>query len=138
MPVISNGPYSYERVNVESQRLDINSMLNWTERTIRLRKECPELGWGDYKVLHTGQANVLGIRYDWRNNSLVILHNFHEKPRSVVLEVEGEGGHTLTNLLPGESSPAMSNGKHKIVLEGYGYRWYRVGGLSHILKRKKY
>jgi maltose alpha-D-glucosyltransferase/alpha-amylase len=138
LPVISNGPYSYERVNVESQRLDINSMLNWTERTIRLRKECPELGWGDYKVLHTGQASVLGVRYDWRSNSLVILHNFHERPRSVVLEVEGEGGRTLTNLLPGESSPAMSNGKHKIVLEGYGYRWYRVGGLSHILKRKKY
>jgi len=138
LPVISKGLYSYERVNVESQRLDINSMLNWTERTIRLRKECPELGWGEYTILRTGHRSVLGIRYDWRNNSLVILHNFHEKPCSIALEVGGEGGGTLTNLLPGESSQAMSNGKHKIVLEGYGYRWYRVGGLSHILKRKKY
>ena len=77
------------------------------------------------------------IRYDWRNNSLVILHNFHEKPCSIGLEVGAEGGETLTNLLPGESSLTMSNGKHKIVLEGYGYRWYRMGGLSHILKRRK-
>jgi maltose alpha-D-glucosyltransferase/alpha-amylase len=99
---------------------------------------CPELGWGEYEVPHTGHANVLGIRCDWRDNSLVVLHNFHEKPCSIALEVEGEGAGMLTNLLPGESSQAMSNGKHKIVLEGYGYRWYRVGGLSHILKRKKY
>jgi maltose alpha-D-glucosyltransferase/alpha-amylase len=32
----------------------------------------------------------------------------------------------------------MPNGKHRIALEGYGYRWYRVGGLGHILKRKTY
>jgi len=24
------------------------------------------------------------------------------------------------------------------VLEGYGYRWFRVGGLNYILNREKY
>jgi hypothetical protein len=28
-----------------------NSMLNWTERIIRMRKEVPEVGWGDFKVI---------------------------------------------------------------------------------------
>lgn len=138
LPVISEGPYSYERVNVESQRLDINSMLNWMERMIRLRKECPEFGWGDYRILTTGDPNVLAIHYEWRKNALVTLHNFHEKPCTISLEVGGEKGGTLTNLLPGEASHAMPNGKHSIVLEGYGYRWYRVGGLGHLLKREKY
>jgi maltose alpha-D-glucosyltransferase/alpha-amylase len=137
-PLISNGPYAYQRVNVESQRLDINSLLNWTERMIRLRKECPELGWGKYKILQTGHPSVLAIHYEWRNNSLVTLHNFHEKPCTVSLQIGGKEAVTLTNLLPGEPSRAMPNGKHKIALEGYGYRWYRVGGLGHILKRKTY
>jgi maltose alpha-D-glucosyltransferase / alpha-amylase len=106
------------------------------ERIIRLRKECPEFGWGDYKVLNTGDPSVLAIRYDWRNNTLVTLHNFHEKPCSISLD-PGSGGGTLTNLMAGESSEAMSNAKHKIVLEGYGYHWYRVGGLSHVLKRER-
>src|SRR5207249_4442264 len=48
LPVINKGPWSYRRVNVEVQRRDNNSMLNWTERMIRLRKECPEFGWGTY------------------------------------------------------------------------------------------
>ena len=116
----------------------INSMLNWTERMIRLRKECPEFGWGKYKILHTGNPSVLAIHYEWRNNSLVTIHNFHEKPCTITIEVGGKEGASLTNLLPGEPSRGMPNGKHKIVMEGYGYRWYRVGGLSHILKREKY
>ena len=33
------------------------------------------------------------------------------------------------------SQPSRRAGKHRIVLEGYGYRWYRVGGLDYLLKR---
>ena len=47
MPVISEGPYGYEHVNVAEQRRDPNSLLNWTERMILMRKEVPEIGWGD-------------------------------------------------------------------------------------------
>jgi maltose alpha-D-glucosyltransferase / alpha-amylase len=46
IPVIDEGPYGYEHVNAAKQRRDPNSMLNWTERIIRMRKEVPEVGWG--------------------------------------------------------------------------------------------
>ena len=138
LPVISRGPWSYRRVNVESQRRDPNSMLNWTERMIRLRKECPELGWGTYEVLKTRSPHVLGIRYEWRNNALVTLHNFHEKPVSLAVDLGEKKDQRLVNLIVGEHSQAGPDGVHRIVLEGYGYRWYRVGSLGHILKREKY
>ena len=35
-------------------------------------------------------------------------------------------------------SRAAENGKHKVCLEGYGYRWYRVGGLDYLLKRSEF
>ncbi len=138
LPVISKGPYSYERVNVEGQRRDINSLLNCTERMIRLRKECPEIGWGTYRVLNTGDSCVLGIRYDWRNNGIIALHNFNKSPRTITLQAGGENDALLVNLFTTEHSRARSDEKHKIILEGFGYRWYRVGGLAHILKREKY
>ena len=53
-PVISDGPYGYEHVNVADQRRDPDSLLNWTERIIRMRKEVPEIGWGDFEVLAGG------------------------------------------------------------------------------------
>ena len=45
------------------------------------------------------------------------------------------GGELLVNLLAEDHSRANESGKHRIVLEGYGYRWYRVGGLDYLLRR---
>ena len=38
-PLIRDGEFGYERVNVEQQRRDPHSLLNQIERMIRLRKE---------------------------------------------------------------------------------------------------
>jgi maltose alpha-D-glucosyltransferase / alpha-amylase len=64
LPVINKGPYGYEHVNAARQRRDPNSMLNWTERIVRMRKEVPEVGWGDFKVLSLRDPAILISRYD--------------------------------------------------------------------------
>jgi maltose alpha-D-glucosyltransferase / alpha-amylase len=137
LPVIDKGPFGYEHVNAAEQRRDPNSMLNWTERIIRMRKEVPEVGWGDFQVLRTGTPSVFAIRYDWRNNSVLFVHNLDAKPREIAFstEVEGEKGRLLVNLLTDEHSRAADDGKHHLLLDAYGYRWYRVGGLDYLLKR---
>jgi maltose alpha-D-glucosyltransferase / alpha-amylase len=139
IPVIDKGPYAYEHVNAAEQRRDANSMLNWTERIIRMRKEVPEIGWGDFEVLNTNTPAVLAMRYDWRNNSTLFVHNLDSKPRKISFAsgVEGERGKLLVNLLTDEHSWADDGGKHHILLEAYGYRWYRVGGLDYLLKRSE-
>jgi maltose alpha-D-glucosyltransferase / alpha-amylase len=32
----------------------------------------------------------------------------------------------------------LQNGKHRVCLDAYGYRWYRVGGLDYLLKRREF
>jgi maltose alpha-D-glucosyltransferase / alpha-amylase len=136
-PVIDKGPYGYDHVNVAKQRRDPNSMLNWTERIIRMRKEVPEIGWGDFTVIATRDPAVLVIRYDWRDNSVLFVHNLDEKPREIAFAagVPGDAGKLLVNLLSEDHSQANGQGKHTLMLEAYGYRWYRVGGLDYLLKR---
>jgi maltose alpha-D-glucosyltransferase/alpha-amylase len=136
-PVIDEGPYGYAHVNVAMQRRDPNSMLNWTERIIRMRKEVPEVGWGDFEVIAVSDPAVLVLRYDWRNNSVLFIHNMHEEPREISFTVglPGEAGKLLINLLSEDHSHADKRGRHTLVLEPYGYRWYRVGGLDYLLKR---
>ena len=140
LPVISGGPYGFEHLNAAEQRRDINSMLNWTERIIRMRKEVPEVGWGPFEVLDVGNDAVLAVRYDWRNNSVLFLHNFAHDPCEVEFSagLKDERGNLLVNLLGPDHSRAAENGKHKVCLEGYGYRWYRVGGLDYLLKRSEF
>jgi maltose alpha-D-glucosyltransferase/alpha-amylase len=136
VPVVASGPFAYQHVNAAQQRRDPNSMLNWTERIIRMRKEVPEIGWGDFAVLRTHPA-VLAIRYDWRGNSVLFVHNLASTPRELDLSVgvAGESGRLLVNLLSEDHSKAGRDGKHRLLLEAYGYRWYRVGGLDYLLKR---
>jgi maltose alpha-D-glucosyltransferase / alpha-amylase len=137
LPVIDKGPYGFEHVNAAEQRRDANSMLNWTERIIRMRTEVPEIGWGDFEVLDTGTPEVFAMRYDWRNNSVLFLHNLDPKPREVSFRsgIKGEAGKLLVNLLTDQHSRANKRGRHDVLLEPYGYRWYRVGGLDYLLKR---
>ena len=33
--------------------------------------------------MKTGDTVVLGVRYDWRNNSVLFLHNFAQDPREI-------------------------------------------------------
>jgi maltose alpha-D-glucosyltransferase/alpha-amylase len=112
-------------------------MLNWTERIIRMRKEVPEVGWGDFQVIAIKDPAILIMRYDWRNNSVLFVHNLDEKPREITFsaEVEGDAGKLLVNLLAEDHSHADARGRHTLVLEPYGYRWYRIGGLDYLLRR---
>jgi maltose alpha-D-glucosyltransferase/alpha-amylase len=142
IPVISGGPYGFEHINAAIQRRHPDSLLNWTERIIRMRKEVPEVGWGDFTVIPSRDPSVLIMRYDWRNNWVLFVHNFDGKPHE--LEFSGglggedaEHGMLLVNLLAEDHSRAGKNGKHRLVIEGYGYRWYRVGGLDYLLRRSE-
>jgi maltose alpha-D-glucosyltransferase / alpha-amylase len=140
VPVISGGPYGYEHINAAIQRRHPDSMLNWTERIIRMRKEVPEVGWGDFAIIPSHDPAALVIRYDWRNNSVLFVHNFDAKPREIAFSVGldrkyAENEMMLINLLSEDHSQADKGGKHRLVIEGYGYRWFRVGGLDYLLRR---
>lgn len=130
VPVIDDPIYGYERVSVEDQRRDPQSLLNWMEQKIRMRRECPEISWGDWKILKTGTDGVLAMRYTWNGKTLTTLHNFTGEPR--VARIGGAGGEgTMVDLLATHNSTADARGRHRLELEAHGYRWFRSGGIDH-------
>ncbi|APG04322.1 trehalose synthase [Luteibacter rhizovicinus DSM 16549] len=131
--VIAEGPFGFAHVNVAEQRRDPGSLLNWMERVIRMRKEILEVSWGDFEVLPLDDNAILMLRYTWRGNSVLFLHNLSDAPCEAVFTLADN----LVNLLSDDHSEAEGKGKHRILLEPYGYRWFREGGLGYILKRKE-
>jgi maltose alpha-D-glucosyltransferase/alpha-amylase len=126
-PVIADPIYGYTRVNAEAQRRDPHSLLNWMERKIRMRKECPEISWGDWNVVPTNAPPVLAMRYEFDGRALFILHNFSEKPQAITVDARTAGDRTLIDLLATNDSRADDNGRHTIDLPPYAYRWFRAG-----------
>ena len=103
-----------------------------------MRKEVPEIGWGDFVVASTGDPAVLA-------HPLRLAQQFRaHRPQPATASrarspstrgLERERAPSLVNLLSEDHSRADARGKHRLLMEGYGYRWYRVGGLDYILNR---
>ncbi|MFL6354132.1 MAG: hypothetical protein ACJ74Z_20085 [Bryobacteraceae bacterium] len=137
LPVIRGGAYGFERVNVAEQRRDPNSLLNWTERLIRMRKEVPEIGWGDFEVLRTGTWDVLAIRYDWRNNSVVVVHNLSAIPHQIWLNgnLKGEDSNRLANILFDGAQHCKRMGQALHFARALWVSLVSRGRLEYLLKR---
>ncbi|TDE14493.1 alpha-amylase family protein [Dyadobacter psychrotolerans] len=127
-PVINKGDYGFQRLNVAVQTRDQSSLLNWNARMIKLRKSCPEIGLGDYTLLNAGSPDILAIRYDYNGQSLLIVHNFSDKPRKA--SVASGKSKVLYDLMTDPQDQKPEAGKFKLSLEGYGYKWFR---LDHII-----
>jgi len=136
-PVISDAVYGYQKVNVAQQRREPESLLNWTERRIRMRKECPELGWGDYTVLRVDVPEVLAIRYDFRGVSMLTLHNFSSRRQSFAVDPRTDNGGRLVDVFD-ENHSRSESGTHEVTLPPYGARWYRVGAPDNALNRTSF
>jgi maltose alpha-D-glucosyltransferase/alpha-amylase len=135
VPIIDDEEHGYRRVNVADQRRDPNSLLNWTERRIRTRKELPEIGWGECTVIDGGAPSVLVLRYMWRNTALAIVHNFSDREQTARFDVDAPNGELLCDLFDDDHSRATAGGRHDVRLPPFGHKWFRVGGSDTVLRR---
>jgi maltose alpha-D-glucosyltransferase/alpha-amylase len=125
-PVHAEGPYGYRTVNVADQRHEPGSLYSWTAQAIRTRRECPELGWGEWRTLDVGDPRVLAIETRWREHRTVTLHNLSAEPAEIRLPDDAGGpaeGERLTQVL-GDADPP-DNPAREITLGRYGFRWLR-------------
>jgi glycosidase len=124
-PIVADGPFGFREVNAARQRRDPHSLLNWMERLIRRRRECPELGWGRWGLLDAGDPAVFAHRADWDDSTVVAVHNLAGREVTARLEL-GEDG-KLIDLFDQAEHP-LEGGSAELALGPYGARWFRVGG----------
>jgi maltose alpha-D-glucosyltransferase/alpha-amylase len=125
-PVHADGPYGYRTVNVTDQRHDPGSLYSWVARAIRVRRESPELGWGEWRTLDVDDPHVLVIETRWRDDRTVTLHNLSAEPAKVRLPDDADApdqGRRMHQTL-GDTDPPYSPGQ-EISLGRYGFRWLR-------------
>jgi trehalose synthase len=122
-PLVESGPFGFQEVNVTRQRRDAAALLNWMERLIRRRRECPEFGWGEWALLDSGDAAVFAQRSDWDGSTVVAVHNLAGRDASARLELGGQG--ELVDLFE-EDDHELTAGAVTLELPPYGARWFRI------------
>ena len=124
-PVISEGEYGYERLNVDVQRDDDQSLLAWFERMLRALRECPESGDGQWTLLDTGSEHVLGLRLEGATGTTIALSNLADEPETVDLSPEIGTSVGLLEMFANRRYGRRPFDVSNLELDGWGYRWLR-------------
>jgi maltose alpha-D-glucosyltransferase/alpha-amylase len=131
-PVIADGEYGYPKINVDAQQRDPQSLLHWMARLIRARKQCPEMGWGSWEILETGDPAVFAHCCSFREGTVLAVHNLADREAAVRIDLGKASGEPWVEIL-GDQPFATVDGSQALELKPYGYRWIRVGGARRFL-----
>jgi maltose alpha-D-glucosyltransferase/alpha-amylase len=127
--MLSGGDYGFEKVSVGTLRSDPDSLLNWMASLIRTRRECGEIGAGSWEVVKTGNDAVLGLRYDNEDSSVLVLNNLSPDRYTITLDLTEAEIADATDLLGDRTYGPINPDTKRMRLDGYGYRWLRIGGM---------
>lgn len=131
-PVISEGEYGYQHVNVSFEQRDPTSFLNWMEHLVRTRRQCPEFGEGKWRILETDEPAVFAHACEVDGATVIALHNLSDRPCAVtrkeiqhqhLIEVFGDN-FSLTR--HDQRYEPLDKNFSMIPINAYGYRWFRV------------
>ena len=121
-PMISGGEFGFERVNVEAQEHDEESLLNFLRRAIRVYKQHPAFSGGHWEFMPSGDPGVLLHCCDYNGDRVYALNNLTGEPRSI-------RAHVLAGLREIMSDAAYPpSAGEEFSLNPFGFRWLRQEG----------
>jgi maltose alpha-D-glucosyltransferase/alpha-amylase len=125
-PVIADGPYAYRRINVTDQQRQSESLLSWMAEALRTRLRVREFGRGRWTLHETEHSAIFAHSCTIDGSSAVAVHNLSSNEARGRIDLTELEGTELEPLLGSRESVALEKGVAELILEGYGYRWYRL------------
>jgi alpha-glucosidase len=80
----------YGKYNVATEKADPNSILNWYQKVIALRKTDPALLDGKYIPLNENDPNVLAYVRNYKDRNVLVVLNMSGQQQNVKLDLAGK------------------------------------------------
>ncbi len=121
-PLVAEGPFAFDRVNVYAQTTRDDSLLAHTGNMIRTRIGLREIGGGRHATLEVGDPGVFAIRHD-NDSTVLMLTNLTD--RETVVQILDEDLQEMVDVLANCDYERPEGSPLRIRLTAYGYRWLR-------------
>ncbi|HEY9737617.1 MAG TPA: maltose alpha-D-glucosyltransferase [Trichocoleus sp.] len=126
LPLIVDAEYHYSTVNVEAQRANPNSLLNWMKRLIATRKRFQALGQGDFQMLHPDNRKVLAFTRTLDDEQILVVANLSRFVQTVQLDLTGFKGRVPVEIFGRTEFPAVDEQPYFLSLSPYGFYWFTL------------
>jgi len=120
-PVVDEGRFSYEQVNVADQRDDPDSLLSGVQQLVSARDDYPGINDGDYTIVDSGHKDVFLHRIDTAERVLFCAHNLADEYREPVCGFEMPD--TATEKVIGTGGYHVEDGGVTFLLDPGDYVW---------------
>src|SRR4051794_27705105 len=109
---------------VAEQRRDPESLLRFMTRLVRQRRDTPELGCGESRLLENDPPALFAHRSDWEGSTVFAIHNLSGE----TVEYELDLGDDVDGVddLPELRDHKVKDGRLRLRLDAYGYLWLRA------------
>ncbi|WP_393916341.1 maltose alpha-D-glucosyltransferase [Halostreptopolyspora alba] len=126
LPIVLDPIYGYQALNVEAQRDNPGSILNWTRKMIHIRKRHPVFGTGDFTELHASNPSVLAFVREYGDDRMLCVNNLSRFPQPVELDLRRFEGVTPIECVGGVRFPAIGELPYLLTLSGHGFYWFQL------------
>ena len=127
-PFVRDREYAPDRVNVQAQRPDPESLLSWFERMLRTFRECPEVGVGRCSAVQLDAGGALmAHRFDAPGGGMLLLHNLGREKVVADLRREPDVGENCREIFADAGYPPPGDRLGRVEVNPFGYRWLKFG-----------
>src|SRR5262249_10891578 len=124
LPAVIDPEDHFEKVNVEAQQNNPNSLLWWTKRFLALRKRHRAFGRGDLQVVRGDNARGLAFVGSYRGENRLVVANLSRSPQHVQLDLGGFAGLVPLELLGQSRFPAVTAAPYPLALGPHSFYWF--------------
>ena len=116
LPVISNALYGYQAINVESQRRNPTSLLNWTRRLIEIRRSTRVFGRGSIDFLKPANHRVLAFTRTLGRETVLVVNNLAGTAQVAELDLPALVGAIPIEMFGGSLFPRIGRDPYIMML----------------------
>ena len=125
-PLISNPVYGYQAVNVESQKRNEHSLLNWTRRLIQVRRSTQVFGRGAIRFLHPANHRVLAYLRSLGEEQILVVNNLSSSAQAVELDLHDLEGAIPIEMFGGSLFPRIGELPYMLTLAPHSFYWFQL------------
>jgi len=116
--------YSYLATNVEQQRKNPHSLLQWVRTLVHTRKNHPVLGTGSFVPLSPSNGKVLAFLREDEEGAVLVVANLAATAQPVELDLSRFEGRIPVELMGGTRFPRIGELAYLLTLGSHGFYWF--------------
>ena len=126
LPAIMDPVFGYNALNVEAQRRDPHSLLNWTRRMVALRNQHRTFGRGTVRFLKPGNRRVLAYLREHDGDVVLCVANLARTPQAVELDLSAHATAVPFEMTGASAFPPIGQLPYLLTLPPYGFYWFQL------------